>query len=100
MQSGNPSPTAQLMKDEVDRSWLQIASRLTSEEVTEEQFTDTYHALLSQRIPLLQQAVKEKSGVSIYVSEVNSRVMDAAQDQDTLACCAGSGGAGSKKRRL
>ncbi len=52
----------------------------------EQRSPDTYHALLSEMIPRLQQAVEEKSGVSISVSEVNSRPMDQAKDQDIPAC--------------
>ena len=84
--NGKSSPSSQLMKEAVDGNWLQIASRLTMEQVTEERFANTYNALLSEMIPLLQQAVEEKSGVSISVSEVNSRPMDQAKDQDVPAC--------------
>lgn len=84
--NGKSSPSSQLMKEAVDGNWRQIASRLTMEQVTEERFADTYNALLSEMIPLLQQAVEEKSGVSISVSEVNSRPMDQAKDQDVPAC--------------
>jgi beta-lactam-binding protein with PASTA domain len=37
-------------------------------------------------IQRLQQAVEEKSEVSIAVSEVNSRPMDQAKDQNVPAC--------------
>ena len=84
--NGKSSPSSQLMKEAVDGNWRQIASRLTMEQVMEERFADTYHALLNEMIPLLQQAVEEKSGVSISVSEVNSRPMDQAKDQDVPAC--------------
>jgi hypothetical protein len=80
------SPSSQLMRDEVDNNWRLIASRLTMDEAMEQRSADTYHALLSEMIPRLQQAVEEKSGVSISVSEVNSRPMDQAKDQDVPAC--------------
>ena len=86
MAKGKPSPTAQLMKEEIDHNWREIASRLTKDEVMEERFAKRYHALLSEMIPLLQRAVKEKSGVSISVSEVNSRPMDATKDKDVPPC--------------
>ncbi|BCA55098.1 hypothetical protein W02_22380 [Nitrospira sp. KM1] len=82
---GKPSPTSKLMKEEVDNNWRQITSRLTRDEVIEEQFADKYNAVLSEMIPRLQQAVEEKSGVSVYVSEVNSRLMD-PDDQDLPTC--------------
>lgn len=88
---GKPSPSAQLMKDEVENNWRGIASQLTMEQVIEERFADTYHALLTVMIRHLQQAVKEKSDVSISVSEVNSRAMDNAKDQDVPACSQLSG---------
>lgn len=80
------APSAKLMKDEVDKNWRQIASRLTREQVMDERFSDTYHAVLSEHIPLLQQAVEDRSDVSISVSEVNSRPMDPAKDKDVPAC--------------
>lgn len=83
---GKPSPSSQLMKEEVDHNWRRIASRLTMEQVMEERFADTYHALLNEMIPRLQQAVEERSGVSISVSEVNSRPMDQTKDQDVPVC--------------
>ena len=83
---GKPSPSAQLMKHEVENNWRGIASQLTMEQVIEERFADTYHALLTVMIRHLQQAVKEKSDASISVSEVNSRAMDNANDQDVPAC--------------
>jgi hypothetical protein len=86
MAKGRPSPTAQLMKEEVDQNWKKIASALTRDEVVEERFAEQYHALLTELIPALQQAVKEKSGVSVYVSEVNSRSMDRAKDKDVPSC--------------
>ncbi len=86
LSAGLPSPSAQLMKDEVEKNWRRITSQLTMEEVTEERFADTYHALLSEMMPRLQQAVEEKSGVSISVSEVNSRRMDRTKDQDVPTC--------------
>ncbi len=86
LSAGLPSPSAQMMKDEVENNWRRITSRLTMEEVTEERFADTYHALLSEMMPRLQQAVEEKSGVSISVSEVNSRPMDRTKDQDVPTC--------------
>lgn len=84
--AGVPSPSSQFMKDEVEQNWQRIASQLTMEQVTEERFTDTYHALLNDMIPRLQRAVEEKSGVSIAVSEVNSRPMDRTKDQDVPTC--------------
>lgn len=86
LSAGLPSPSSQLMKDEVEQNWRRIASQLTMEQVTEERFTDTYHALLNDMIPRLQRAVEEKSGVSIAVSEVNSRPMDRTKDQDVPTC--------------
>lgn len=86
LSAGLPSPSAQMMKDEVENNWRRITSRLTMQEVTEERFADTYHALLSEMMPRLQQAVEEKSGVSISVSEVNSRPMDRTKDQDVPTC--------------
>ncbi len=86
MARGAPSPSSELMKKEVDSNWRQIAGRLTRDEVTEEQFADLYHSILSETIPLLQQAVKRSSGVSILVSEVNSRPMDPAKDKEVPAC--------------
>lgn len=86
LSAGKPSPSAQQMKDEVENNWRGIASQLTMEQVTEERFTDTYHALLTEMIRHLQKAVEEKSDVSIAVSEVNSRAMDQAKDQDVPAC--------------
>ena len=84
--AGRPSPSFDLMKDEVDNNWRRITSQLTMEQVMEEHFAGTYHALLKEMISRLQQAVEEKSGVSIAVSEVNSRPMDQAKDQDVPAC--------------
>ena len=89
MATGKPSPTFQQMKEEVDHNWAEIAARLTKEEVVGERFTETYTAVLSETIPLWEQAVREKSGVSVFVSEVNSRLMDAAIDKDLPACRAG-----------
>lgn len=86
LSAGKPSPSAQLMKDEVENNWRGIASQLTMEQVIEERFTDTYHTLLTEMIRHLQKAVEEKSDVSIAVSEVNSRAMDQAKDQDVPAC--------------
>lgn len=86
MAKGQPSPSSKLMKDEVDANWRQIASRVTSDQVMDERFAATYHAVLNEMIPLLQQAVEEKSGVSISVSEVNSRPMDPAKDKDVPVC--------------
>jgi hypothetical protein len=86
LSAGKPSPTAQFMKDEVENNWRRIISQLTLEQVMEERFADRYHALLNEMIPRLQQAVEEKSGVSIAVSEVNSRPMDRAKDQDVPVC--------------
>ena len=80
------SPSSQLMKDEVGTNWRQIASRLSSEQLMDQRFAETYHAILSEFIPRLQSAVEEKSGVSISVSEVNSRPMDPAKDKDVPAC--------------
>jgi hypothetical protein len=84
--AGTPSPSSQFMKGEVDNNWQQLAARLTLDEIMEERFADTYHALLGEMIPFLQQTVGEKSGVSIAVSEVNSRPMDQAKDQDVPTC--------------
>lgn len=86
MARGKPSPSSKLMKEAVDNNWRQIASRLTRDEVTEERFADIYHSILSETIPLLQQAVERSSGVTISVSEVNSRLMDPAKDKDVPAC--------------
>jgi hypothetical protein len=86
MAQGKASPSSQLMKEEVGTNWRHIASRLSSEQVMDERFADTYHAVLNELIPRLQQAVEEKSGVSISVSEVNSRLMDRAKDKDVPAC--------------
>ena len=86
MAGGKPSPSSQLMKDQVDMNWRQIAGRLTSEQVMDERYAETYHTVLSEFVPRLQQAVEEKSGVSISVSEVNSRPMDPAKDKDAPAC--------------
>jgi hypothetical protein len=86
MAKGKPSPSSQLMKEEVGINWRHIASRLSSEQVMEERFAETYHSVLNELIPRLQQAVEEKSGVSISVSEVNSRLMDPAKDKDVPAC--------------
>ncbi|MEP7153515.1 MAG: DUF3309 family protein [Nitrospira sp.] len=86
LSAGKPSPSAQLMKDEVENNWQRITAQLTMEQVVEERFADTYHTLLNEMIPRLQQAVAEKSGVSIAVSEVNSRPMDPAKDQDVPIC--------------
>jgi hypothetical protein len=83
---GKPSPSSDLMKDEIDNNWRRITSQLTMEEVMEERFAGAYHALLKEMILRLQQAVEEKSGVSIAVSEVNSRPMDQAKDQDVPVC--------------
>lgn len=86
MAKGKTPPSSKLMKEEVDNNWRQIASRLTREQVMNERFADTYHSVLSETIPLLQQAVEKNSGVSISVSEVNSRPMDPAKDKDIPAC--------------
>ncbi len=86
MASGKSSPSSQLMKEEVDKNWRGIASRLTGEQVMEERFAATYHAVLSEHIPRLQRAVEEHSGVSVSVTEVNSRPMDATKDQDVPLC--------------
>jgi hypothetical protein len=83
---GKPSPSAQLMKDEVENNWRAIASQLTMQQVIEERFADTYHALLTEMVRRLQQTVEEKSEVSIAVSEVNSRAMDKGKDQDVPTC--------------
>lgn len=86
LSAGKPSPSSQLMKDEVEGNWRQISAQLTLEQVIEERFADTYHTLLNEMMPRLQQAVQEKSGVSIAVSEVNSRLMDQAKDQGVPLC--------------
>lgn len=86
LSAGKASPSAQLMKDEIDNNWQRIISQLTMEQVLEERFSDTYHSVLNEMIPRLQQAIEEKSGVSVAVSEVNSRSMDQAKDQDVPTC--------------
>lgn len=86
MARGKSSPSSQLMKEEVDKNWRHIASRLTTEQVMEERFAATYHSVLSEHIPRLQQAVEEQSGVSISVTEVNSRPMDPTKDKDVPLC--------------
>ena len=86
MARGNSSPSSKLMKEQVDNNWRHIASRLTREQVMDERFAETYHSVLSETIPLLQRAVEETSGVSISVSEVNSRPMDPAKDKDVPDC--------------
>lgn len=86
MASSKSSPSSQLMKEEVDKNWRDIAARLTGEQVMEERFATTYHSTLSEHIPRLQQAVEEQSGVSISVTEVNSRPMDPARDKDVPPC--------------
>ena len=86
LSAGKASPSAQLMKDEIDNNWQRITSQLTMEQVLEERFSDTYHSVLNEMIPRLQQAIEEKSGVSVAVSEVNSRSMDQAKDQDVPTC--------------
>jgi len=86
MTSSNSSPSSQLMNEEVDKSWQNIASRLTGEQVTEERFVTTYHSLLSEHILRLQRAVQENSGVSIAVTEVNSRLMDPTKDKGVPSC--------------
>jgi len=86
IEKGTPSPTAQLMKEEVDRNWALIAAALTKDEVMEERFADRYDAVVSDSIPLLQKAVKDKSGWTIQVTEVNSRPMDAALDANVPSC--------------
>jgi hypothetical protein len=40
------------MKESAVGNWRQIASRLTMEQVMEERFADTYHALWSETIHL------------------------------------------------
>ena len=64
--------------------WLAVF-RASEEQVIEERFADTYHALMTDRIRHLQETIKEKSDVSISVSEVNSRAMDKGKDQDIPA---------------
>ena len=86
MAKGKSPPSSKLMKEEVDNNWRHIASRLTRDQVIDEHFADTYHSVLSETIPLLQQAVEKISGVSIHVSEVNSRPMDPVKDNDVPAC--------------
>ncbi|HEX2055347.1 MAG TPA: hypothetical protein VHF07_02565 [Nitrospiraceae bacterium] len=83
---GKPSPSAGLMKEQVEANWRQIAARLTGEQVMAVRFAETYHAVLSEFIPRLEHAVEKQSGVSITVSEVNSRPMDAAKDKDVPVC--------------
>lgn len=91
LSAGKPSPSAQLMRDEVQNNWRRITSQLTMEQIIEERFADTYHALLTEMIRHLQQAVEEKGDVSIAVSEINTRPMDQAKDQDIPACSELSG---------
>ncbi len=86
MAQGKTPPSSKLMKEEVDNNWRHIASQLTRDQVMDERFADMYHSVLSETIPLLQQAVEKNSGVSIHVSEVNSRPMDPAKDKDMPAC--------------
>jgi hypothetical protein len=86
MAQGKASPSSQLMKDEVEANWRQIAARLTADQVMDERFAETYHAVLGELIPRLELAVEEQSGVSISVSEVNSRPMDASKDKNVPAC--------------
>jgi hypothetical protein len=86
MAQGKASPSSQLMKDEVGTNWRQIASRLSSEQVMDQRSAETYHSVLNELIPRLEHVVEEKSGVSISVSEVNSRLMDPAKDKDVPAC--------------
>jgi hypothetical protein len=86
MAKGKPSPSSQLMNGEVGINWRQIASRLSGEQIMEQRFAETYHSVLNELIPRLQQAVEENSGVSISVSEVNSRLMDPAKDKDVPTC--------------
>jgi hypothetical protein len=86
MAAGKASPSSNLMQQEVGRSWQQIASRLTAEQMMEERFAEVYHAVLNDMIPRLEQAVEKGSGVSISVTEVNSRPMDPAKDKDAPAC--------------
>lgn len=86
MATGKASPSSQLMKEEVDNNWRQIVSRLTRDQVMEERYADTYHSLLSEMIPRLQEAVEEKSGVSISVFEVNSRPMNQTVDKEVPVC--------------
>ena len=74
------------MKDEVEGNWREITSHLTMEQIIEERFADIYNALLTKIIPHLQRAVEENSDVSIAVSEINSRPMDKAKDQDVPVC--------------
>ena len=86
LSAGKPSPSSQFMKDEVEGNWREITSQLTMEQIIEERFANTYNALLTKMIPHLQRAVEEKSDVSIAVSEINSRPMDKAKDQDVPVC--------------
>jgi hypothetical protein len=86
LNQGKASPSSRLMKEEVETNWRQIAAQLTGEQVMDERFAETYHAVLSELIPRLQLAVEEKSGVSISVSEVNSRPMDPSKDKNIPAC--------------
>ena len=86
LSEGKPSPSSQLMKDEVGSNWQEISTQLTLAQVIEERYADVYHTLLSKLIPRLQQAVEDKTGVSIVVTEVNSRLMDEGKDQDVPHC--------------
>lgn len=88
LSAGKSSPSWQFMKDEVENNWRRLSAQLTMEQVIEERFADTYDALLKEMMPRLQQAVEEQRGVSIVVSEVNSRPMDRAKDQDVPTCSA------------
>jgi len=86
LSAGHSSPSWQLMKDEVENSWRRLSAQLTMEQVMDERFADKYDALLKEMVPRLQQAVEQQSGVSIVVSEVNSRPMDRAKDQNVPTC--------------
>ena len=88
LSEGKPSPSSQLMKDEVGSNWQEISAQLTLAQVMEERYADGYHALLSKLIPRLQQSVEDKTGVSIVVTEVNSRPMDQGKDLDVPHCSA------------
>ena len=88
LSEGKPSPSSQFMKDEVGSNWQEISAQLTLAQVMEERYADGYHALLSKLIPRLQQSVEDKTGVSIVVTEVNSRPMDQGKDLDVPHCSA------------
>ena len=48
LSAGKASPSAQLMKDEIENNWQRITSQLTMEQVLEERFSDTYHSVFER----------------------------------------------------